>query len=56
MLVFNFLAFAKQKLRASAFGHQLETLVVISTVGSKMLPPRTEDRTSVAVGLFSFSL
>lgn len=47
---------SKSSERVSAFSHQLETLVVMSTVGSKMLPPRIEEGTSVAVGLFPFSL
>lgn len=42
--------------QVSAFGHQLEKLVVMSTMGSKMLPPRIEEGTSVAVGLFPFIL
>lgn len=37
----------------SAFGHQLEALLVMSTVGSKILLPRTEEGTSVAVGTVS---
>lgn len=37
----------------SAFGHQLEALLLMSTVGSKILLPRTEEGTSVAVGIVS---
>lgn len=37
----------------SAFGHQLKWLLVMSTVGSKILLPKTEEGTSVAVGAVS---
>lgn len=36
-----------------AFGYQLEALLVTSTVGSKILLPRTGEGTSVAVGTVS---
>lgn len=36
-----------------AFGYQLEALLVMSTVGSKILLPRTGEGTSVAVGTVS---
>lgn len=47
---------SKSSEQESAFHHQLETLVVMGTMGNKMLPPRIEEGTSVAVGLFPFSL